>query len=105
MDFLAAMGSRIQCGGAALKVKLGPSAEDPRLRPSKIDLMSSEDTNPGALEEWSTKVPKRQQSGDKGTTYTERSEAPAHKRIMRQMTALKWTNCFAKMPSNRTACP
>ncbi|XP_070851494.1 uncharacterized protein [Drosophila suzukii] len=103
MDFLAAMGSRIQCGGAALKVKLGPSAEDPRLRPSKIDLMSSEDTNPGALEEWSTKVPKRQQSGDKGTTYTERSEAPAHKRIMRQMTALKWTNCFAKMPSNRTA--
>ncbi|XP_037731368.1 uncharacterized protein LOC119562264 [Drosophila subpulchrella] len=75
MDFLAAMGTRIQCGGATLKVKLSPSAEDPRLRPSKIDLMSSEDTNPEALEGWRTTVPETQKSGDKGTTC-----------IMRQMT-------------------
>jgi len=35
MDFLAAMGTRIQCGGTTLTVTLGPSAKDPRLLPSQ----------------------------------------------------------------------
>jgi len=49
MDFLAAMGTQIQCGEATLKVKLSPSAEDPRLRPSKVDRMSSKDTSPRTI--------------------------------------------------------
>jgi len=49
MDFLAAMGAQIQCGEATLKVKLSPSAEDPRLRPSKVDRMSSKDTSPRTI--------------------------------------------------------
>jgi len=76
MDFFAAMGMQVQC-------KFEPVRG---LRPSKIDLVSSEDTNPEALEGWSTTVPERQTSGDKGTTYTEQSEVITHNPIMRQMT-------------------
>jgi len=86
MDFLAAMGTQIQCGEATLKVKLSPSAEDPRLRPSKVDRMSSKDTSPEVLEGRSTTVLEKQESDDKDTMYTEQSEVPAHNRIMRQMT-------------------
>jgi len=86
MDSLAAMGTQIQCGEATLKVKLSSSAEDPRLRPSKVDRMSSEDTGPEVLEGRSTTVLGKQETDDKGTMYTEQSEVPAHKRIMRQMT-------------------
>jgi len=85
MDFLAAMGTQIQCGEATLKVKLSPSAEDPRLRPRKVDRMPSEDTSPEVLEERSTTVLGKQESDDKDTMYTEQSEVPAHNRIMRQM--------------------
>jgi len=86
MDFLAAMGTQIQCGEATLKVKLSPSAEDPRLRPSKVGRMPSEDTSPEVLEGGSTTVLGKQESDDKDTMYTEQSEVPAHNRIMRQMT-------------------
>jgi len=85
-DFLAAMGTQIQCGEATLKVKLSPSAEDPRLRPSKVDRMSSEDTSPEVLEGRSTTILGKQESDDKDTMYTEQSEGPAHNRVMRQMT-------------------
>jgi len=86
MDFLVAMGTQIQSGEATLKVKLSPSAEDPRLRPSKVNRMSSEDTSPEVLEGRSTTVLGKQESDDKDTMYTEQSEVPAYNRIMRQMT-------------------
>jgi len=86
MDFLAAMGTQIQCGEATLKVKLSPSAEDPRLKPSKVDRMSSEDKSPEVLEGRSRTILGKQESDEKDTMYTEQSEVHTHNRIMRQMT-------------------
>ncbi|XP_043064458.1 uncharacterized protein LOC122320329 [Drosophila ficusphila] len=93
MDFLAVMGTRIQCGTATLAMTLSPSAEDARLLPSQAESIPAMTINTGKLERKRKTAQTREESSFKSPKMdqAEVNEAPSNNRIMHSLASSEMT--------------